>query len=70
MKEFKPNDRVKSRVMGYYYGLPGTIRGLSNVQYDNCLRYVIDLDIGKAITLKAWQIALINDREGTDNNGW
>lgn len=51
MMDIRPNDRVWSTVFGYYYGLPGTVRRLAQIQYGNYLLYLIDLDCGESIVL-------------------
>lgn len=52
MNEYQPGDRVESLVMGYYMGLPGTIRGAAQIQSGYFKRYIIELDIGKVINLQ------------------
>ncbi len=54
--EFRPGERVASNVFGKYFGVPGRVRGKSQVQYDQATRYNIELDIGKVITLCHYQI--------------
>lgn len=54
--EFRPGERVASNVFGKYCGVPGRVRGKSQVQYDQSTRYNIELDIGKVITLCHYQI--------------
>ena len=50
---FRKGDRVKSKVAGFYMGIPGTIIGTSQIQYNLDKRYIIELDIGKRIVLAA-----------------
>lgn len=51
--DFKEGDRVKSCCMGYYYGAEGTLIKPSQVQFGKWTRFIVDLDIGKTITLPA-----------------
>lgn len=59
-KEFRRGERVASNVCGFYYGLPGRIIGPSQAQYDYYRRFIIELDIGKRISLPAHQIRKID----------
>jgi hypothetical protein len=58
---FRKGERVTSKVAGYYMGQPGTIIGESQIQYNLDKRYIIELDIGKRITLPASRIRLIDE---------
>ena len=48
MKKIEYGERVCSNVSGFYQGLPGTLRGLSQAQYGNSPMCKIELDIGKS----------------------
>lgn len=50
--EFKPGEKVTSNIMGYYYGVPGTITGRSIVNLEGKRSYRIQLDSGKIISLQ------------------
>lgn len=56
METFSRGDRVCSRVAGYYMGEPGTVVRKAQMQWSLDTRYVIELDIGKQITLAASKI--------------
>lgn len=48
-KGYKTGDRVKSNLMGYYYGLPGTVLIRKINPINGHPRYKIALDIGKEL---------------------
>lgn len=49
---FKPGERVTSSIMGYYYGVPGTIIGESLANLEGKRSYRIRLDSGRIISLR------------------
>ncbi|MFH5834519.1 hypothetical protein ACHAL6_00405 [Proteiniclasticum sp. C24MP] len=59
MNAFKEGERVKSNVFGYYFGEEGTVKGKAQIQYDNHRKYLIELDNGKVIALKEYQISRV-----------
>ena len=52
-KKFKPGDRVASAIRGYYYGLPGTVKSAGAIRLGKDVYCVVDLDIGRQITVSA-----------------
>ena len=57
---YKVGDRVASNIMGYYYGLPGTIKKHAQLQFGQ-ERFVVVLDTGTELVLDADQITLIEN---------
>ena len=50
--KFKPGEKVTSNIIGYYYGVPGTITGKATVNLEGKRSYRIQLDSGKIISLQ------------------
>ena len=52
MKEdYKPGDKVKSNLMGYYYGAKGIILKPAEIQDNPYKKYVIEPETGQKISL-------------------
>lgn len=43
-EDYKPGDRVASTIMGFYYGLPGKVLKLAQMQHGNFKRFVVELE--------------------------
>jgi len=50
---FRKGDRVKSKVAGFYMGIPGTIIGTSQIQYNLDKDILLNWILGKRIVLAA-----------------
>ncbi|NKC66730.1 hypothetical protein [Vagococcus fluvialis] len=62
MSAFSTGDRVVIKLSNISFHLPGTIVRQSELQFDSDLRYVIELDTGKYVSLPSSRIELYDDK--------
>lgn len=62
MSAFSTGDRVVIKLSNISFHLPGTIVRKSEFQFDSDLRYVIELDTGKYVSLPSSRIELYDDK--------
>lgn len=64
MDKFKVGDKACSTICGYYLGAPGTILRRSAFQFDNEVRWSIQLDeVDKIISVPESQIKLLDPEQ-------
>lgn len=62
MSAFSTGDRVVIKLSNISFHLPGTIVRQSELQFHSDLRYVIELDTGKYVSLPSSRIELYDDK--------
>lgn len=58
---FEAGEKVTSAVYGYYFGVPGIIIEPAQWQYGSIRRFVVELDTGIRIVLRADWMQKINE---------
>lgn len=63
MAALKSGDKVTSNILGYYYGVPGTVFKEAQMQYGKHMIYEVQLDNGKKVKLAEVYLDKLHDKD-------